>query len=74
VSAQALEGKVFECVVTPQDADALCENYPVINVRQEEKGVFLRLIGENKPCDSAVNVPATLEDLYLYYFSGVSKP
>lgn len=70
---QTIQGKVFECVVTPDEADVLCEKYPIINVRQEEKGVFLRLISENPPFDGAINVPATLEDLYLYYFSGVSK-
>ncbi|WP_347488679.1 ABC transporter ATP-binding protein [Desulfoscipio sp. XC116] len=69
---QTITGKVWECVVLQTEADALCEKYPVINLRQENQDVSLRLICEHKPCDSAVNVQASLEDLYLYYFSGVS--
>ncbi len=68
---QAIEGKVWECVVSQTEADILCEKYPVLNLRQEEKGVFLRLVCEEKPCEPAVNAQAVLEDLYLYYFSEV---
>ncbi len=69
---RTIEGKVWECVVQQEAADVLCEKYPVINLRQENQNIFLRLICEKKPCDSAVNAQAALEDLYLYYFSGVS--
>lgn len=68
---QAIEGKVWECVVSQTEADILCEKYPVINLRQEEEGVFLRLVCEEKPCAPAVNAQSSLEDLYLYYFSEV---
>lgn len=70
---QTVEGKVWECVVPQKAADALCEKYPVINVRNGNEDVFLRLISEEKPCDSAANTQAVLEDLYLYYFSGVNE-
>jgi ABC-2 type transport system ATP-binding protein len=71
---QTIEGKVWECTVPQQTADLLCEKYPVINLRQEHnKDLFLRLICQEKPHDAAVNVQAALEDLYLYYFSGVSE-
>lgn len=70
---RTIEGKVWTCVVPQTAADVLCEKYPVINLRQEGNDVFLRLICEERPCDSAVTTQATLEDLYLYYFSGVSE-
>ncbi len=70
---RAIEGKVWECVVPQAAADLLCEKYPVINLRQEGEGVFLRLIGEEKPCDTATTAQAGLEDLYLYYFSEVNE-
>lgn len=70
---QTTQGKVWECIVPQSMADVLYEKYPIINLRQEHKKVFLRLICEGKPCDSATNVQATLEDLYLYYFSEVSE-
>lgn len=66
---QVIEDKVWECTLSQLEADTLCEKYPVINLRQEHKNVFLRLISEQKPHSSAMNTQATLEDLYLYYFA-----
>ncbi len=65
---QVIDGKVWECNVSRQQAEKLIASYPVINMRNEEQSVFLRLIDEQAPCDNAVSVSATLEDLYLYYF------
>lgn len=70
---QTIQGKVWECSVPQSTADVLCKKYPVINLRQENNEVFLRLICEEKPWNSAVSVQATLEDLYLYYFSEVNE-
>lgn len=70
---QPISQKVWECTVSPADAEVLCDTYPVINQRQENTMVLLRLIAEAKPCDLAVNAQVTLEDLYLYYFSEVSQ-
>lgn len=64
-----IENKVFECVTDTKTAEDLMNRYPIINVRHEKNHVFLRLVAENKPLDEAISVPATLEDLYLYYFS-----
>ena len=68
-----IKGKVWECTVPQKLADELAAAYPVINIRNEAEGVFLRLVCDEKPCDSAVNGEATLEDLYLYYFSGEER-
>lgn len=68
-----IQGKVWECSIPPSVADRLCKRYPVINLRNEGKNVFLRLISEESPCDCAVTAQASLEDLYLYYFSEVSE-
>lgn len=70
---KTIEGKVFECTVDSITAQSLMESYPVINVRSEGENTFLRLVCNISPHDSAVNVPSTLEDLYLYYFSEVEK-
>ncbi|QIB69070.1 ABC transporter ATP-binding protein [Aminipila butyrica] len=70
----AIEGKVWECILSPAEADKLCRKYPVINFRQEgPETTFLRLVSDEKPCPSALSVQATLEDLYLYYFSEVNE-
>lgn len=66
---KVIENKVFECVTDTKTAEELMSSYPIINIRQEKEQVFLRLVAENKPLDEAISVPATLEDLYLYYFS-----
>ena len=64
---------MFECSVDNKTAETLVRHYPVINLRAEDKNVFLRLVCNEKPCATAVNVTATLEDLYLYYFSDVNE-
>ena len=70
---KVISGKVFECEVSSGMAEKLSETYPVINIRQEGGDVFLRLVCDSSPCETAQAVPATLEDLYLYYFSEEKK-
>lgn len=71
---KAIDGKVWECMLSQSEADILCDKYPVINLRQEStETVSLRLVSDEKPYVSATNTQATLEDLYLYYFSEVSE-
>lgn len=65
----AIEGKVFECSVYSKTVDYLIANYPIVNIREEPDKTFLRLIAEKPPYETAVAVPAVLEDLYLYYFN-----
>lgn len=68
-----IEGKVFTCRVDSAAAEVLMKRCTVINFRGEGKEVVLRLICEQAPHPSAVTVSATLEDLYLYYFSEVTE-
>ncbi len=71
---RSIDGKVWECVLPQAEADRLCDKYPVINLRQEESGqTLLRLVSSEKPCTFAISVQATLEDLYLYYFSETNE-
>lgn len=70
---KGIDEKVFECSVDSNTAEKLSATYPVINIRTDGANTFLRLVCDEKPHNSAVNVTATLEDLYLYYFSEVSK-
>ena len=69
----AIQGKVFECVVDNETATRLSNEYPVVNIRQASDRTFLRLVSDKSPCENAAPVQATLEDLYLYYFSGVNR-
>lgn len=65
-----IRGKVYECKTDRETGQRMSAEYPIVNLREEADGMFLRLISENKPCENAVLVEETLEDLYLYYFSG----
>lgn len=64
-----IKGKVWECTVPQKTADELTAKYPIINTRNAGDDIFLRLVCDEKPYGNAVNAEATLEDLYLYYFS-----
>jgi len=66
---RVIEHKVWVCTVSQAKADELMRAYSVINVRQDEGGVFLRMVCDKRPCPEAVETSASLEDLYLYYFS-----
>ncbi len=68
-----IESKVFECTVDTRTAEQLMANYPVINLRVDGEKTFLRLVCDETPHESALSVSATLEDLYLYYFSEVNN-
>lgn len=68
---KVIENKVWECTVSPEQVDNLSAAYPIINLHQEGKNVFLRMVCDEKPCENAQSTTATLEDLYLYYFSEV---
>lgn len=70
---KVIEGKVFECIVDNKTAEQLTAIYPIINLRQENGKTFLRLVCGKRPCENAISVRESLEDLYLYYFSEVSK-
>lgn len=68
-----IKNKVWECTVPPKTADEFIEKYPIINMRNENNNIFLRMVCDEKPCQNAENAQTTLEDLYLYYFSGEEK-
>ena len=62
-------GKVWELSVSPQEARKWQTKTTVANLRHEGKEIILRIISDNMPSERAVPCEATLEDLYLFYFS-----
>lgn len=66
---QVIGGKVWECTADSKTAEELSKAYPVLNIREGQNGTLLRLVCQEKPAETAVSVVASLEDLYLYYFS-----
>ena len=64
----AIDGKVWECVVSPDTADRLSAKHVVTNLHNTQGGVSLRIVSDTLPTENAVSVEPKLEDLYLYYF------
>jgi ABC-2 type transport system ATP-binding protein len=65
---KAIDSFVWKCIVDGKDTDEIYAKYTVANFHRVDSGVEMRVISEDKPCESAENVTPTLEDLYLYYF------
>lgn len=62
--------KVWNCIVPQQSVSAITKRYKVSNMKSENHGVDLRIISAEKPCETAVYVQPSLEDVFLYYFWG----
>ena len=60
--------KVWNCTVSQQEVPVMTKRYKVSNMKSEDHGVNLRIISSRKPCEAAVCVRPSLEDVFLYYF------
>lgn len=65
----AINGYVWECRTDPKQTEQLNVKFAVSNLKHEGDQDMLRIVSEQKPCENAMQVEPTLEDLYLYYFS-----
>ena len=54
--------------VSKSSIDACLKRFKVSNVKNIPGGAELRIISRNQPTENAVQVDATLEDVFLYYF------
>ncbi len=64
----AMPEKVWTCLVPQQEVSVITKRHKVSNMRSEQHGVDLRVISTQKPCETAVCVRPSLEDVFLYYF------
>ena len=56
------------CVVEKKMVADMMNKYKISNMKSDIKGVELRIISAQKPYPDAMCVPASLEDVFLYYF------
>lgn len=64
-----IENSVWRCTIPESEENYFCSKYSIVNLQHNRNGSLdLRIISNKKPMDDAVNVPSSLEDLYLYYF------
>ncbi|NFA59595.1 ABC transporter ATP-binding protein [Clostridium sporogenes] len=64
-----IENSVWKCTISESEEDYFCNKYCIVNLQHNRNGSLdLRIISRKKPMNNAVNVPSSLEDLYLYHF------
>ena len=69
-----VSGVVWECAVTPREADTMSARMAVGNVRYDHNGMaIVRIVSDAPPHGSARLVEPTLEDVYLYIFQEGSE-
>ena len=59
---------VWICRVSKNSIDYCLKKFKVSNVKNVPGGAELRIISRNQPTENAIQVEATLEDVFLYYF------
>ncbi|OCN03429.1 ABC transporter ATP-binding protein [Clostridium sp. W14A] len=64
----SINGFVWNCEVTLNEAESYGSRFVVSNLKHNGDRVELRIVSEQRPCQNAVNVSPSLEDLYLYHF------
>lgn len=62
------KGKVWKAVVTQTELSTVQSQFKVGNIQRTETGIELRIVSDKKPLQNAVDVPPSLEDVYLYFF------
>jgi len=65
--------KVWSYTGSEDEAEEIAKNYLVGNMHHWEGKTQYRIISDEQPFESAVEVQGTLEDLYLYYFNEASE-
>ena len=65
----SMDGKVWNCKLLQSQINEVSERFRVVNLHHEQGNeVLLRVVSDTQPMCGAVNVPPTLDDLYLYHF------
>ncbi|MDR2977826.1 MAG: ABC transporter ATP-binding protein [Streptococcaceae bacterium] len=67
---QEIEHCVWEVMVNAREVREIAAGLTICNQRSssEGQGMILRIVNEIQPLPDARRVPATLEDLYMFYF------
>ena len=68
-ATHSMDGKVWNCKLLQSQINEVSERFRVVNLHHEQGNeVLLRVVSDTQPMCGAVNVPPTLDDLYLYHF------
>ena len=66
---ELVQGNVWKCVCTQEQAVELKKQYKISNMRIEKDGIELRIVSDEKPLLDATVVEGKLQDLYLYTYN-----
>ena len=66
----AVEGRVWECVVSAVDFPLFKQHHKVSGIVRRSDGFHVRVVSENRPWENALLQSAQLEDAYLYCLNG----
>jgi len=66
--ADGIKGKVWEVLVSQQEADKMSRQFCVVNLHHENGMVRLRIVHNRPPVTDAYPAEPSLEDLFLYHF------
>ena len=63
-----LQGEVWEALIPGRLLAQIEEKATVVNVQQTDTGLAVRVVSKDSPCENAVLVNPSLEDVYMHYF------
>src|SRR5690625_1865079 len=66
---EEVNGKVWQVKVNQTDLAYIQQRFKIGNIQRHQDGIQCRIVHDDKPLSGAVEVPATLEDVYLYFFN-----
>lgn len=67
----SIRNKVYEVVTDLNGIRDLKKDYIVSKSINKKEGLTARIVGE-KPCENAISVEPTLEDVYMYYYKYIN--
>lgn len=65
---KSMKNKVWSITVSDEVPNEKLNSLKISNMLRDNDGVHLRIIGDERPCETAVPIQANLEDLFLYHF------
>lgn len=68
---KVIDKKVWEVTLSQKDAKDLLLKVRIVRSHNQEDKIYMRIVSETKPHETAKNVVPDLDDLYLYYFEEV---
>jgi len=64
----SMKNKVWLATVSDETLDAKLGSLKISNMLRDHEGIHLRIIGDERPGETAVPIQANLEDVFLYHF------